>query len=290
MEYECKPCSYTTCIKGNYVRHIATPRHISKINNKPSVYECKPCFYYTSFKSCYDVHNKSIKHKCKVGDITTAYVYLYTIEIDGTLENYVGGCYDIVKRQNDHTSSPYNTHAPNYECDFYQFMRNNYLTIDDFNIQIVYHWVIDCKNRTEQSVYSEIRKKEQEFLDYFKPSLNTYYADGRNLTKRQQRLHQYYLDNKTVILQKSLQHYNTHKDTILQNKLQKINCNICNKQVSKGSLNNHQKNKKCVPTTIDTIKKPKTIVIKPKQDLVKYQKTIVLLYLLRALCLKKKNQ
>lgn len=204
-------------------------------------YHCTICKTKpTADISQFNRHLETIKHKCKVGGTATGYVYLYTIDINGKIETYVGSCSNIEKRHRDHLNNPYNPKSNDYKSYFYTFIRNNCLNINDFKHQIVFAWTIECKGKTENKIYNELKVKEQQFMDYFKTTLNDRNSNGFDIQRYKQRHKQYYKDNKCEI----------HKW-----KNEKILCDKCGSQSTNANIAKHKQTKKCLnykpPITIN---------------------------------------
>ena len=61
-EFKCIDCNFKTKKKSNLVRHLQTPKHISRVNNTKEEYSCETCNFYTSIKRNYKRHLLTAKH------------------------------------------------------------------------------------------------------------------------------------------------------------------------------------------------------------------------------------
>jgi len=62
QKYTCELCEYETTDKRNYKNHIASKKHVKKVEGKDNLYICNYCDYKTIYKYHYTKHLNSLKH------------------------------------------------------------------------------------------------------------------------------------------------------------------------------------------------------------------------------------
>lgn len=167
-------------------------------------------------------YNKSIIYKicCKNPEIKEIYI--------GSTAN------ELRKRKNQHKTDSNNINSKSYNLYVYQFIRDNG-GFDNWDIVEVERY---CANDKQ-----ELHKRERYYIELLGASLNS------QIPNRSQK--EYEKDNKDKIKEykqedkykeKVKEYYQANKDKILEKQREKVECDICNKILSRHSLLRHKKN------------------------------------------------
>ena len=104
---------------------------------------------------------------------------------------YIGSSFDIVKRMRKHKSDVNNKMSVCYNYPLYQYIRTHGGT-DNFVVELLEHFDDDKLS------WSELKKKEQSWIDTLKPSFNSNRAYN-NLEDHQRYRHLYFIKNRSRI-------------------------------------------------------------------------------------------
>ena len=156
-------------------------------------------------------YNKSIIYKlcCKNPDIK---------------EIYVGSTCCFTRRKQQHKTRCNNENSKAYNSKVYQFIRENG-NWDNWDMVLIEKYECDDKQ--------ELHKRERYYLEQLQATLNCI-IPSRNKKE-------YKKDNSKEILEQGNEYYKNNKKKISNQRKEKVECNICNKIMRKGSLNRHNK-------------------------------------------------
>lgn len=196
----------------------------------------------------------------KINFMENAIIYKILCKDELIKDCYIGSTFNFDVRYNEHKSVCNNENSHCYNLKVYQFIRNNG-GFDNFKFEILLSF--DCDRRTR-----EIEIKEQEYLDEFKPSLNSCKAyqteEGKKEYKKEhyennkEKIKLYYQSNKEYIKEyqennkekikdyqkeykeynkeNNKKHYEKHKAKFLE----KVNCN-CGGKFTYTNKSTHEK-------------------------------------------------
>lgn len=164
------------------------------------------------------------------------YIYKLCIK-DGSLDEcYIGSTSCIRKRKYEHKSLCKNSER---EQLVHRFINENGGFVN---------WTMVELDKIEYNEKAELHRLEREWIERLKPKLNktvptrTYnewYEENRD--KKQVYKKQYYKDNQNKKIEYQKQYYNENKDKISQYEKTRVKCNVCNKELCRGSLSKHIK-------------------------------------------------
>ena len=120
---------------------------------------------------------------------------------------YIGSTSNIKKRIIDHHHCCNNTNSPNHNLKLYKIIREN----GNFE-----NWFFEILIQYNKISKDDLRKREQEYFEFYKPSLNTNQPFCPPVLYREQ--------NKIYLNNKSLTHYYNNKEEINKKRLQKFKC------------------------------------------------------------------
>ena len=172
---------------------------------------------------------------------------------------YIGSTTSFRKRKYTHKSDCNDVNAKNYNSKVYKFIRDN----GGFK-----NWSMILIAETPCNSKLELNKFERKFYEAFNPSLNSVYT-GRTEKEYQKKYRQ---DNKDKIKIRSKKYrddnkdkskkyrennkdkskieykkyYEKNKEELNTKRKMKINCEFCNKSISKRNITTHHKSKKCI--------------------------------------------
>ena len=132
---------------------------------------------------------------------------------------YIGSSYNIIKRMNNHKSDCNNKMSLCYNYPVYKFIRENG-GIYNYNVEVIE--ILD-----DNISWFDMKKREQEYIDMIKPSLNRYRS---------------YITDAERILYRSL-YYRLNKSRINARRHKKINC-MCGGKYTVNNKSQHLKTKK----------------------------------------------
>ena len=184
-------------------------------------------------------YNNSVIYKLCSKDINVKEIYV------GSTAN------ELRKRKNSHKSDCNNVNRPNYNSNVYKFIRDNG-GWDNWDMIIIEKF--ECNDKLE------LHKQERYWLEELKATLNSqipnrsmkehykankdkikeYYEENKK--KKLEKLKEYYEKNKQEIKEKTKEYYENNKDKRNEKNKEKVKCDICNKILSRSSLNRHIKN------------------------------------------------
>jgi hypothetical protein len=192
-------------------------------------------------------------------------------------EFYVGSTTNFNRRKQQHKSESNNSNSKKYNYTIYQFIRDNgkfenwdMLLIEKYNCndklelhkrEREYIETLGAslnKNIPSRTIKEYKEKYYENNKDKLTQSKHKYYIDnkaeiaGKNKEYREnnkdiikQRKKDYANNNKPVLKQKAREWRENNKDTIRKRKQEysseKVKCDICNKEIRKGSLSRHKK-------------------------------------------------
>ena len=180
---------------------------------------------------------------------------------DTSIENiYVGSTINFNRRKSEHKKVCNNTNSKEYNKKAYQFIRDNG---GWENWDMILLEGVEVNNRLE------LHKKEREFIELLKPSLNMiiptrtqkeykednketikermkeykvgYYEKNKKTLKEYQE--EYYENNKETLKEKRKEYLENNKETLKEKGKVKITCE-CGSVVRKCSIARHRKTKK----------------------------------------------
>jgi len=103
-----------------------------------------------------------------------------------------------------------------------------------------------CNNmdqlRREEDTYIQMYKKDENCMN----SIRSYLT----IEERKEQVRQYLIDNKESIAEKKRQRYEDNKEQILERNRQKITCSICECEITRSGISQHNKTIKHVANTI----------------------------------------
>ena len=137
-------------------------------------------------------------------------IYIIYCEDEGVDEFYVGSSIDLKGRVSDHKSCCNNINDKHYNLKIYSYIRDNF-GWNNFTVKTLERY--SCKNKTE------LRMKEQEWIDKLKPTLNSQKA---------------YCSTEQYIINNRKDH---NKDKI---------CDKCGKLTTSSHYARHRKTKYCI--------------------------------------------
>ena len=158
--------------------------------------------------------------------------------LDTTIEEiYIGSTIDFRHRKSNHKKD-YNNLKKNK---VYQFIRDNG-GWDNWDMILIAK--VNCNDRLE------LRKKEREYMEEYKPSLNMVIAHQDKEEKKEYHK-EWYKTNKLKVLTQQKERYETKKEEIHEKAKVKVYCE-CGSIVRKDTILRHYKTKKHI-NFIDTI-------------------------------------
>lgn len=152
--------------------------------------------------------------------MTEYYIYCITCNDPNITDCYIGSTIQYNIRKTTHKQCVNNINHPKYNEYKYNFIRENG-GWDNWNMNILETFV--CENKKDAI------KKEQEYMELLKPSLNIKFASGKDINKKKEWInnnsdklieyrHTYESKNKEKIQQKALSYYYKNKDKINNNR------------------------------------------------------------------------
>ena len=158
-------------------------------------------------------------------DYSKSRIYKIWCDVDGIDEFYVGSTNDFKRRCSEHLCVYDSPNNREHHKKIYEYIRNNG-GFENFYIEVLEKY--RCKNKTE------LRKREQEWINELKPTLNARRAfqSVQDKINYNNDLHKkYYRENKTEINKKQAE---------------KINCTNCDKKCRISDITRHKKTKYCI--------------------------------------------
>jgi len=150
--------------------------------------------------------------------------------------NYIGSTFDIKERLILHKSDCYNINRHHYNRKVYKYIRKYNIKIELEIIRIIYF---------DDEIYNNKFKWEQYFIDKYDSKKNG--LNERNAyTSNRQRIK----NNK----KRCKNFWDKNRDELNAKRRVKIPCPLCNKIISKSSITEHQKSKKCQMIANNTYK------------------------------------
>ena len=189
-----------------------------------------------------------------------AFIYMLTINE----ECYIGSTFNFNKRMSEHKSRCYNENGERYNCKIYTYIKDNG-GWENVNIRIIdVYYLVTKKFKIET---------EQYYMDYFQTGLNTeraftgvepglnkheydkqYYEHNKETLKEYQKkyrqqntekIKEYSENNKLQKKEYDKEYRENNRERIKQKKKQyhnkRVNCNLCNKEMNRSSLQRHKK-------------------------------------------------
>ena len=172
---------------------------------------------------------------------------------DTTIEEiYIGSTINFGRRKSKHKQDCNDINKRGYNYKVYQFIRDNG-GWDNWDMILIAK--VNCNDRLE------LRKKEREFMEEYKPSLNMVIAQQTKIERKEyckKNSKEYYKTNKEKLSIRNKEHYKTNreeriekqkkyretnKEEIREKAKVKITCE-CGTILAKGNLPHHRKTKK----------------------------------------------
>ena len=135
-------------------------------------------------------------------------IYKISCNDDSITDFYIGSTNDFNRRKKEHKTRCNSSDKKYCALKIYQFIRDNN-GWDNFTMSIIE--TFNCEDKINAL------KKEQEYINNLKPTLNTHYAHRFD---EKEWYEQYYEQNKSDILEKNRQYYEQNKLKILEQKKQ----------------------------------------------------------------------
>lgn len=157
-------------------------------------------------------------------DYSKCYIYKLCCKDPNITDIYVGSTCNYIRRKHVHKNNTNNVKSKDYYLSLYKFVRKNY-GFDNWSLIVLHSF--SCDNKLEKEMI------EREWIEKLKPSLNKCIPTR---TKKE-----YCETNKNILNEKSKNYYVKNKDKINEKIKEKINCNTCNKLITKKSLLRHEK-------------------------------------------------
>ena len=160
-------------------------------------------------------------------------------------EIYIGSTISFRRRKAQHKICCNNINKRGHNRNVYQFIRDNG-GWDNWDMILIAK--VNCNDKME------LRQKEREYMEEYKPSLNMY--DSYRTYDEKQEYHKEYSKeyikiNKLKISTRKKEHYKTNKEEIHAKSKVKVSCE-CGAIIQKGSISTHRKTKKHI-NLMDTI-------------------------------------
>jgi predicted GIY-YIG superfamily endonuclease len=172
-----------------------------------------------------------------------ARIYKITCNLPTINEIYIGSTADYEQRCINHYSDCNNVNSPNYGYKVYNYIRNNG-NFGNFTIDVIEHY--PCANKTE------MRIREQYYINAFKPTLNTnraYRTEEELKEYNNEYSNQYRNDNPEYFKQYQNQYRQQYPEYFKQNNNNrpkgKFNCSNCDKTYTYTNKKTHLKSKYC---------------------------------------------
>tara|TARA_R110002012_G_scaffold319968_2_gene541975 strand:+ start:67 stop:618 length:552 start_codon:yes stop_codon:yes gene_type:complete len=161
---------------------------------------------------------------------------------DTSIEDiYVGSTINFTRRKCGHKSKCNNPNSDQYNKKAYQFIRDNG-GWDNWDMILLEEVKVNSK--------LELHKKEREYVDLLKPSLNIAIPtltikEYRDINKEyfKKYMKEYRINNKEYIIQFKKEHYQNNKEIISEKTKEKTTCE-CGSVVRKNNLIRHRKTPK----------------------------------------------
>jgi len=172
---------------------------------------------------------------------------------DTTIEEiYIGSTISFRHRKSCHNQNCNKINGNGYNRKVYQFIRNNG-GWDNWDMILIAK--VNCNDRLE------LRKKEREYMEEYKPSLNIIKAQREEEEKKEyckeydkkyretnkeeilEKQKKYRETNKEDISERQKRRYKTNKEDINEKKKVKVSCE-CGSTVRKADITKHYKSKK----------------------------------------------
>ena len=168
--------------------------------------------------------------------------------------SYVGSTKNYHKRKSEHKSDCYNKKRPVYNKKAYCFIRKNG-GFDNFKFEIIEEFEKYDKMKLFERELFFIDKTWDINSNQYRPCTkddnrlkrkNEYHKKHRenNKEKISQKQKEYYENNREILSQKMKEYREKNKEIINLKHKVKINCNFCNKLVTKYGIKRHQKRTK----------------------------------------------
>jgi len=139
---------------------------------------------------------------------------------------YVGSTTNFNRRKQEHKYNCNNVNSKKYNLNVYQYIRENG-GFSNFDIIEIERYSALDKN--------DLYKRERFWLEILKANLNSYNPITSEEEKKQQKKE---YDKKRAKTDKKKE---CNKEQNEKRKLDKVNCDICNKEMRRDSLNTHKK-------------------------------------------------
>ena len=166
-------------------------------------------------------------------------------------EFYIGSTVNFRRRKSQHKHNCNISNAKNYNTKVYQFIRDN---------GGWHTWTMILVEKTPCNDKIELRKIEREFMEKLCSSLNmcsayrskeeqeAYNKEYKKIYNESNKIKiaEYYESNKIKIRENSKEYREINKDKIKEYRKIKITCDICNNEILKKNIRQHQKSKKCM--------------------------------------------
>jgi group I intron endonuclease len=170
-------------------------------------------------------------------------IYCIVHKLDKDMENiYIGSTKDLRHRRWNHKSNCNNEKKETYNSKVYQYIRDNG-GIDNFEFIIL-----------EECQVEKLKRMEQSYMDVYKPSLNSQYADGRDIQRYKEHKKEWREQNKEHMKELCKEWREQNKEHRLEylknyherNKeyiYEKFNCE-CGGKFTRGNKGQHEKTKR----------------------------------------------
>ena len=168
---------------------------------------------------------------------------------DTTIEEiYIGSTTNFRRRKTEHKRDCNTINRQNYNCKVYQFIRDNG-GWDNWDMILIAK--VNCNDKME------LRQKEREYMEEYKPSLNINKAQ-QDEEERKEYLKEYFETNKEELSKKHKEYHKTNREEILEKQKKyretnkeeirdkakvKVSCE-CGTIVRKSDIARHYKSKK----------------------------------------------
>jgi group I intron endonuclease len=168
-------------------------------------------------------------------DYSKSRIYKIWCDIEGIDEFYIGSSNDFKRRCRNHLTTYDNPNKNGHNQWVYQYIRNNG-GFENFYIDVIEKY--KCKSNIE------LRKREQEWIDLLKPTLNynKAYATVEDVLLSKKK---YNDDNKEYFNELKKKRYLEKKTEINKKASEKIKCTNCDKEIRRSDKAKHLNTKYC---------------------------------------------
>jgi len=139
---------------------------------------------------------------------------------------YIGSTCNFTRRKFQHKSTSKNTTSKDSHYKVYEFIRNNG-GFDNWDMIMIEE--ISCENKRQKE------QRERYWIEELKPNLNTQ-TPCRSIQEYKETC-------KEKIKESNKKYREKNRTRLLEKQREKVNCDICNKTLSKSSLSRHKKTK-----------------------------------------------